>query len=200
MSRVKICGLRRKEDIDAVNRALPDFIGFVFAKSQRRIDEATAALLKERLDARVSAVGVFVNQDIGYISALYQKGIINLVQLHGDEDSEYIRRLREACGCQIIKTVSIGNASPALPEGADFLLFDTASAQRGGSGKTFEWSVLEAYKGLPYFLAGGLDISNVAKAVALLGPYCVDVSSGVETDGIKDAKKIAAFVQLLRRI
>jgi len=199
MSRVKICGLRRAEDIDAVNRALPDFIGFVFAESRRRVDAGTAAALKGMLDTRIKAVGVFVNQELDYISALRREGIIDIAQLHGDEDGEYIRLLRENADCGVIKAVSVGKALPALPEGADFLLFDTASALRGGSGRTFDWSILAGYTGPPYFLAGGLDISNVAEAVTMLEPYCADVSGGVETDGFKDADKISRFVQAVRR-
>lgn len=200
MSKIKICGLRHTEDVNAVNRALPDFVGFVFAESRRKVDEKTAAALKERLDERIESVGVFVNQEVGYISDLYRKGIISHVQLHGDEDSGYIKRLHESCGCRIIKAASITNALPALPQGADFVLFDTASALRGGSGKTFEWSILNDYKGPPFILAGGLDASNAGKAVELLHPFCVDVSSGVETDGFKDAGKIFEFVRMVRRI
>jgi len=96
MSKVKICGLSRIEDIDAVNRALPDYIGFVFAKSRRRVDEATASMLKERLDSRIKAVGVFVNEKAEIIAGLYENGVIDLAQLHGDEDESYILRLKEA--------------------------------------------------------------------------------------------------------
>lgn len=200
MSKVKICGLRRLEDIDAVNRARPDYIGFVFAESRRRVNAETAAILKERLDAGIEAVGVFANQEIGFIMDLYRKGIIDLVQLHGGEDGEYIRHLRESCGCRIIKAVNVGVALPPSPEGSDHLLFDTASEQRGGSGKPFDWSTLQDYNGPPYFLAGGLTTVNVREAISLLAPYCVDVSSGVETDGVKDAKKIEEFVCFVRRM
>lgn len=200
MTRVKICGLRRAEDIVAVNRVLPDYIGFVFAESRRQVDADTAARLKERLDGRIRSVGVFVNQEIGCISALCREGIIDLVQLHGDEDGGYIERLRESCGCRIIKSVSIGNALPPLPESADFLLFDAASKLRGGTGKTFDWNVLKGYNGPPCFLAGGLDISNAEEAVTEFRPFCVDVSGGVETDGFKNSEKISEFVHLVRRI
>lgn len=198
MSRVKICGLSRMEDIEAVNLALPEYIGFVFAESRRRVEPETAAKLKEKLDKRIAAVGVFVNQEPEFIAALCREGIIDMVQLHGEEDHAYIRQLRELCSYRIIKAVGVSNALPHLPEGPDYLLFDTASEQRGGVGQAFDWSVLKEMQSAPYFLAGGLDASNVAKAVAELHPFCVDVSSGVETNGMKDAKKINEFVRQVR--
>jgi phosphoribosylanthranilate isomerase len=200
MSKVKICGLRLLEDVAAVNRALPDFAGFVFAESRRRVDMETAAGLKQGLDARIRTVGVFVNQEVDFITVLYRKGIINLIQLHGDEDSEYIRRLKKDCDCPVIKVVSVGKVLQPLPLGADYALFDAASQQRGGSGTRFDWSILQGYGGPPYFLAGGLTPENVREAVRLLAPFCVDVSSGVETDGVKDTKKINEFVRLVRGI
>ena len=200
MSRVKICGLRRIEDIEAVNHALPDYIGFVFAKSKRRVDIETAAMLKKKLDLRIKAVGVFVNEDISIISQIVQNGIIDWIQLHGDEDDVYIERLKGSCNCPVIKTVGVSDTLPVLPKAADYLLFDTLSAQRGGVGKAFNWHVLKEYHNMPYFLAGGLSIKNVSDAIQLLSPYCVDVSSGVETDGVKDSAKISEFVKIARRV
>ena len=198
MSKVKICGLSRIEDIDAVNRALPDFIGFVFAQSRRQVDERTAAMLKEKLDHRIEAVGVFVNQEIETIANLYQSGIIDLVQLHGDEDDQYIRRLKESCGCRVIKAIGVGSALPPLANEPDYLMFDTLSDRRGGIGKTFDWGLLKDYSGMPYFLAGGLTSSNAARAISLLAPFCADTSSGVETNGLKDEQKIVEFVRTIR--
>ena len=198
MCKVKICGLSRKEDIDAVNRVLPDYIGFVFAPSRRRVDEGTAAALRERLDGRIQSVGVFVNRDIEFVAGLYRKGVINLAQLHGDENGEYVKRLKEMCGCPVIKSVGIGGALPVLPEEPDYLLFDALSAQRGGTGEAFDWNVIKGYKTKPYFLAGGLTIENLTGALKFLNPYCVDVSSGVETDGVKDPGKIENFIQIAR--
>jgi len=200
MSKVKICGLSRVEDIVAVNGVLPDYIGFVFAPSRRRVDMNTAAILKEALNPQIEAVGVFVNEDIGVVGGAYQSGIIDVVQLHGDEDDAYIRRLKDRCGCPVIKAVGVGDVMPSLPLEADYLLFDTLSAeQRGGLGRAFDWNILHNYCGLPYFLAGGLTTNNVVDSIRLLRPFCVDVSSGVETDGIKDAEKIGVFIDLLRR-
>ena len=198
MSKVKICGLSRIEDIDTVNGALPDFIGFVFAKSHRQVSENKAKTLKQKLDTHIQAVGVFVNQEPECIERLYQKEIIDLVQLHGDEDNQYIQNLKENSGCQVIKAIRIGSTLPDLPEDADYFLFDTLSDLRGGTGKSFDWNILKDYSGAPYFLAGGLNIDNVCSAIRLLSPFCVDVSSGVEKDGIKDSVKIYNFVNLVR--
>ena len=198
MSKVKICGLSREKDIEAVNRALPDYIGFVFAPSWRRVDVKTAALLKEKLDPRIEAVGVFVNESIENVADIFKAGIIGLAQLHGDEDGGYVRRLKNYCGCPVIKAVGVGSALSPLPVGPDYLLFDTLSEQRGGAGKPFDWSTIKNYRGLPYFLSGGLSARNVVDAIRLLSPYCVDVSSGVETDGMKDAYKIEEFVYAVR--
>ena len=199
MTKVKICGLSRAEDIAAVNRVLPDYIGFVFAPSRRRVEAKTAAGLKESLDPRIKTVGVFVNEEISAVAELHRNGIIEIVQLHGDEDDDYIRRLKDTCGCRVIKAVGVGEALPMLPTAPDYLLFDTLSEQRGGVGRAFDWNVLHGYRGPPYFLAGGLTAHNVVDSIALLNPFCVDVSSGVETGGIKDAEKIEMFVSLVRR-
>lgn len=198
-ARVKICGLRRESDIEAVNNALPDYIGFVFAPSKRQINARTAAALRSRLDNRISAVGVFVNQQIEFIATLVRDGVIDTAQLHGDEDSAYIDGLRKACDCAIIKSVGIGHKLPPLPQNADYLLFDTASTGRGGTGFAFDWNILEEYTGAPYFLAGGLSLENVGAALQQLSPFAVDVSSGVETEGFKDAEKIRKFVQIVRK-
>ena len=191
------------EDISAVNRALPDYIGFVFASSRRQIDEKTARMLKKHLDARIKAVGVFVNQKIEFVADLYRNGVIDIAQLHGDEDSGYIERLKERCGCQIIKAIGIGDNLPpeniGLKTGLiDYYLFDYLSGQRGGAGKTFDWDVLKKYSGPPFFLAGGLNLANIPYAINSLDPFCIDVSSGAETDGRKDKDKIDQIVRLCR--
>ena len=200
MSKVKICGLSREEDIYVVNRALPDYIGFVFAPSTRRVTVKTAAMLKAKLDPRIQAVGVFVNAEISVIAEIYREGVIDLAQLHGDEDGEYISRLKELCGRRVIKAVGVGDRLPALPAGPDYYMFDTLSVQHGGIGKSFNWEILNKYNGPPYFLAGGLTVNNVADAIRRLSPYCVDVSGGVETNGVKDADKINEFIQKVRAI
>ncbi|MCL2764170.1 MAG: phosphoribosylanthranilate isomerase [Treponema sp.] len=205
MSRVKICGLMRMEDILAVNSALPDYIGFVFAPGRRQISIETASVLKKNLDQNILAVGVFVNQQIEVISNLYNDGIIDIAQLHGDEDSNYIKRLKTLCPCPVIKAVGIKDSLPeyARHPPADFIyndyyLFDTLSAQRGGTGKTFNWSALKNYKGLPFFLAGGLNTANIPRVISSLNPFCIDVSSGAETDGKKDKYKISEITELVK--
>jgi len=200
MSKIKICGLSRVEDIVIVNRVLPDFIGFVFAPSRRRVCAAAAAALKTSLDPRIKAVGVFVNDDIGIIADMHRNNIIDLAQLHGDEDDAYIANLKERCCCPIIKAVGVGSRLPTMPDGADYLLFDALSEQRGGAGKTFDWNLLADYAGPPFFLSGGLDVHNVSEAIKTLSPYCVDVSSGVESGGFKNKKMIADFVRIARTL
>lgn len=198
MSKVKICGLRRAQDIEAVNKAMPDYIGFVFAPGKRQVSTEAAAKLKKQLHPSIQAVGVFVNQEIPFITGLYQRGIIDLVQLHGEEDAAYITKLQAVCSAPVIKALGVADTVPAVPAGATYALFDTASAQRGGTGQAFNWQLLQGYTGSHYFLAGGLHSGNVAQAIQALHPYCVDVSSGVELDGWKDSEKISAFVRLVR--
>lgn len=198
MTKVKICGLRRMEDVEAVNRCLPDYVGFVFAKSKRQIDLETAAALKDCLHPFIRSVGVFVNQDPGWIAGLCRQRILDCVQLHGEEDEAYIRDLKQRISQPVIRSVAVNGGIPKLPEGADYLLFDQAGTTRGGSGTAFDWHLLKGLNHPPYFLAGGLEAGNVAAAIGLLHPYCVDVSSGVETDGWKDGQKIEKFVRNAR--
>jgi phosphoribosylanthranilate isomerase len=157
-------------------------------------------MLKEQLDPRIEAVGVFVNESIENVVEVYKNGIIDIVQLHGDENGPYISQLKEICGCRVIKAVRVGNTLPPLPAEPDYIIFDTLSEKRGGAGKVFNWSILEEYDGIPYFLAGGLSSENVVDVIHLLAPFCVDVSSGVETDGKKDAEKIESFIHSVRGI
>jgi len=198
MSKVKICGLGRMADIKAVNDFLPDYIGFVFAQSKRKVDVKEAEEFKKNLNPQIQAVGVFVNEDIDKLSEIYKNGIIDIIQLHGDESDDYIKNLKDKCGCTIIKAVGIGDRIPALPTEADYLLFDTLSEQRGGIGKAFDGKILKDYCGIPYFLAGGLNAENVEDSIDMLNPFCVDISSGVESNGKKDAEKIKEFIYLVR--
>lgn len=195
MTRVKICGLRCDADIAYVNACLPDYIGFVFAESRRQVDAATAKRLRRLLHPHIASVGVFVNQSLQWIAGLVREGVIDLVQLHGEESLEEICALQAMVSVPIIKSVQVVDRIPDLPHAPEYLLFDKASAQRGGTGQVFDWRLLDRYCGGPYFLAGGLTCENVADAVQRLHPWCVDVSSGVETDGIKDRDKIARFIQ-----
>jgi len=198
MSKVKICGLSRVEDIVSVNRVLPDYVGFVFAPSKRNVNVEKVAQLKVNLDPQIKTVGVFVNEAMITVAEIYLSGIVDVVQLHGDEDDHYIRLLKAVCDCPVIKAVGVADTLPPLPQNADYLLFDTLSEQRGGIGITFDWNILHDYKGPPYFLAGGLHADNVVDSLDLLTPFGVDVSSGVETDRVKDAEKIEKFISLVR--
>lgn len=198
MIKIKFCGLKRKADIEAANALKPDFIGFVFAKDSRRyISPENAAVLKSRLSSEISAVGVFVNERPEYIASLLDDGLIDLAQLHGDEDEAYIDRLKGLTGKPVIKAFRISSASEAMEasaSSADMILLDSGT----GSGRTFNWQLIKGLR-RPYFLAGGLDPVNAGDAVRLLNPWAVDVSSGIETDGLKDIKKMAAFAAAVRK-
>lgn len=204
MSRIKICGLRRQEDIAFVNRYKPDFIGFVFSKSPRRIDFDRARMLKFNLDARIKAVGVFVNEPIEQIEKLCRCRVIDMVQLHGDEDADYIRRLRSRISCNIIKAVRVQSAEQVLEAEktkCDFLLLDAyCKGTYGGSGKSFNWDKIPKELTKAFFLAGGIHAGSVKQAIEQVRPYCVDVSSSVETDGYKDEEKIKAMIEMVRSV
>lgn len=203
-TKIKICGLRRREDVDYVNRWQPDYIGFILADGFRRqILPEQAAELADHLDPQIQRVGVFVNQPVEFVSDLLDRGIIQLAQLHGDEEEEYIQSLREACekrGCpsSIIQAVRVRRAEDILraqESSADFLLLDAWSEKSvGGNGETFDWSLIQGLE-RPFFLAGGLGADNVAEAIRLVQPYGVDASSSLETEGYKDPDKIREFVK-----
>ena len=202
MTKVKICGLSRPEDIFQANKLKSDYIGFVFyPKSKRAVTQSQAALLKAMLDKEIKAVGVFVNADIAFIEKLAQLRIIDLVQLHGDEDSLYIQELRKRVYIPIIKAIRVqGEESLQNLRNypVDFFLFDTYKpGQYGGTGERFNLELEGVTIPKPYFIAGGLDASNVAQVIAQ-NPhaYAVDVSGGVEDSatGLKDAQKMADFV------
>lgn len=201
MTKLKICGLSRMQDIDAVNALLPEYIGFVFAESRRRVEEETAEALAARTDSRILKTGVFVNEDPEKILRLCRNGVIDLVQLHGDEDGEYLLSLKETLPNPVIKAVRVRTAAEILEADSlpcDFLLLDTyAKEQYGGSGTAFDWSVIPALQ-KPYFLAGGLHCDNVLQALTACSPYALDISSGVETGGFKDPEKIRNMIQLIR--
>ncbi|NLY43385.1 MAG: phosphoribosylanthranilate isomerase [Clostridiaceae bacterium] len=203
MAKIKICGLMREQDIDAVNKALPDYIGFVFARSKRQIDEKKAKELKAGLNPLIKAVGVFVNEEIKNIINLCNSNVIDIIQLHGDENEDYIRRLKNSVSNKIIKAVRVKDLEDikkAMEITCDYLLFDAYhEGKYGGLGKTFDWSVIPDM-GKPYFLAGGINSSNIMRAIQQLNPFCIDVSSGVETNGYKDPEKIMDIVAKVRQV
>ena len=198
MTKIKFCGLKRIEDIKYANDLKPDFIGFVFApKSKRFVDADTARELKNLLDTKIKAVGVFVDEDINVVTKLLKDGIIDIAQLHGSEDEEYIKSLRAICDKPIVKAftiVSKDDIKKANVSTADYILLDSGK----GSGETFDWDLIKEVN-RPYFLAGGLTLDNVENAVKTLHPFVVDVSSGIETDGFKDFDKMCRFAQLTER-
>ena len=171
MTKIKLCGLTRPCEIQAVNDLRPDYVGFVFyPKSRRCLTPKQAVKLRQLLDPDINAVGVFVDEPPEKIAVLLGGGVIDIAQLHGQEDTEYVMRLRELSDKPIIKAFC---------------------------GVAFDWSAVAGVR-RDYFLAGGLNPDNAAAAVRMLHPYGVDVSSGIETDGIKDLNKMAAFVAAVR--
>lgn len=198
MTKIKLCGLSRPCDIEAANQLKPDYIGFVFApKSKRYVTYRKAAELKSRLSPEIKAVGVFVNECPQETVKLLKNGIIDMVQLHGGEAEDDIARLRRLTDRPIIKAFRIETAydiKSANQSTADYILIDSGA----GTGTVFDWSLVNSI-GRPYFLAGGLDADNVADAVKALRPFAVDVSSGIETDGLKDKAKMAEFIAAVRK-
>ena len=213
MQKIKLCGMMKPCDIEYANRVKPDLVGFIFANTRRKIGATQAKQFREALDAEIPAVGVFVNEDISVITSLVQDGCIDMIQLHGEEDADYIRRLREICDVPVIKAVKVQTVeqirqAAALP--VDYLLLDTyRKGVLGGTGEAFDWELLREAKaaagdtaegelfGKPYFLAGGLHAGNLREAAAL-GSYGLDVSSGIETDGSKDFDKMVEVVNIVR--
>ena len=197
--RIKLCGLTRPSDIEAANSLSSDYIGFVFAKKSRRyVSLERVKGLKELLHPGILAVGVFVDEEPEEVAALLTAGVIDLAQLHGKEDEAYIGRLRALTEKPLIKAFSVRGAADiekACESSADFVLLD---AGEGGTGTAFDRELLTGMN-RPYFLAGGLTPSNVGEIAGRWRPYGVDVSSGIETDGRKDAEKMRAFAENVRK-
>ena len=199
MTKIKICGLTRPQDIAAVNAAMPDYIGFVFAPSRRQISPSQAAALRAELARGITPVGVFVDAAADHVLELVRLGIIDAIQLHGAEDEAYIRHLKSLTAAPIIKAIPVqktGDVQKWQATAADYLLLDNKS---GGTGQAFNWELIGKTT-KPYFLAGGLDPANISEALAKTTPHAVDTSSGVETDGLKDPEKIHDFITQARRI
>lgn len=207
--KIKLCGLKRIEDIEAVNEAKPDYIGFIFAKKSRRyVSTETAERLKQHLNPDIEAVGVFVNEDIDKVIEQAKKQVIDVIQLHGEEDVAYVKDLKEAVDVPIIKAISMTKQDARQQismweiSDVDYLLLDSGN---GGTGEQFNYKLLQEIGNLkkPYFLAGGLNPENLENAVQQLQnnqPYALDLSSGIETKGIKDLDKIKKAVEAARRI
>ena len=194
---LKICGLSRLEDVIAVNRHGADYAGFVFfKKSKRYIDPYQAGELIELLRSDITSVGVFMDEPLDSVISAARLSGVEMIQLHGHESDEYVEYVKGTLGRPVIKAYKAseeGALAKATASNADYVMIDSGA----GSGKKFDWSILKDFK-RDYFLAGGLDPESVGEAIRMLEPFAVDVSSGVETDGIKDENKIAEFINAVR--
>ena len=198
MVKIKICGLRHLEDIGIVNKYKPDYIGFVFADSKRKVTHKLAAQMKSILDPDIISVGVFVDADVDEIIELFDDGVIEIAQLHGNESEEYIRNLKEKTDSKIkiINAIEMSGELDLLEYDnsiADYLLLDSGK----GSGKTFDWRLIRHDLDKDFFLAGGIDTSNVSEAIESFNPYAIDLSSSLETDGFKDENKIREIMEVI---
>lgn len=198
MVKIKICGIRRLEDISMVNKYKPDYIGFVFADSKRQVSHDLAAKLKSNLDSDIISVGVFVDANSEEIIELFNEGVIEIAQLHGDESEEYINALKEKTNneLKIIKAIEMSEDKDLLDYDnldIDYLLLDSGK----GSGKTFDWRLIRNDLKKEFFLAGGLNSTNIKEAIEQFNPYAIDLSSSLETDGFKDENKIKEIMEAI---
>ena len=198
-AKIKICGLRRREDILAVNEAKPDYCGFIieFPKSFRSVTADEVRDLVKDLIQEIQPVGVFIDAPMELVRSLLDDGTLALAQLHGQESQEYIQELKVLTEKPLIQAFSIKSKEDvdrARESVADYILLDQGS---GGTGKVFDWSLVGEV-GRPYFLAGGLDVENLREAIGLLHPWAVDLSSSLEIDGIKNAGRICQAVEIVR--
>ena len=210
--KVKMCGISKVETIPAVVEAKPDYMGLVFAPSKRQVTVEQAKILIEELHKQcinhydtkvVKTVGVFVNETLDNLVRIADTANLDAVQLHGDEDEAFIQSLKERTNVEIWKAVQIRSAADVekwIDSSADILLVDAYHKdERGGTGEVFDWSSLDAFE-RPFMLAGGIDSTNVARAIRTVRPYGIDISSGIETNGMKDDKKITAFTKIVKSI
>ena len=217
--KVKMCGISKVETIPAVVEAKPDYMGLVFAPSKRQVTVDQAKTLVEELhrgyaqkygsdtehdkNDTIKTVGVFVNETVDNLITIANEANLDAVQLHGDEDEAFIQSLKERTNVEVWKAVQIRSAADAeawIDSRADMLLFDAYHKdERGGTGEVFDWSCLDEFE-RPFMLAGGIDSTNVARAIRTVRPYGIDISSGIETDGVKDDEKIKAFTNIVRTI
>ena len=198
MVKLKICGMRRAEDIEMANSYKPDYIGFVFAESPRKVSYEQAKELSDLLSEDIVPVGVFVNEHMKLIVDLFKDGIIEMAQLHGDEDEKYIRNLKDKSIEETGKQIPVINAIELKwrDSASDYFILDSGK----GSGKTFDWSLLDKESEFfenSIFLAGGLNSENLALAIEEFNPFAVDLSSSVETEGFKDEEKIKKIIEIM---
>ena len=199
MVKIKICGLRRLKDIEMINKYKPDYIGFVFANSKRQVSHELASQLKANLSSDIISVGIFVDAGCDEILKLYEDEIIEIAQLHGSENEDYIKYLKENTNneLKIIKAIEMSDdkdLSNYDNSQADYLLLDSGK----GTGKTFDWRLIRKDLKKEFFLAGGINSENVKKAIEEFHPYAIDLSSSLETDGYKDENKIKEIMEVIR--
>ena len=198
MVKIKICGIKRLEDIEIVNRYKPDYIGFVFAYSKRKVSHDLAKELRNNLDSDIIPVGVFVDSPQDEILKLFDEGIIEIAQLHGSESEQYILDLKKKTDGEL-KTINAIEMTQEVDlleyndSNSDYLLLDSGK----GSGKTFDWSLIRKDIKKEFFLAGGLNSENVTQAIDEFNPYAIDLSSSLETDGFKDENKIKEIMEVI---
>ena len=210
--KVKMCGISKVETIPAIVDAKPDYMGLVFAPSKRQVTVEQAKILIEELHKQcinhydikvVKTVGVFVNETLDNLVRIADTANLDAVQLHGDEDEAFIQSLKERTNVEVWKAIQIRTAADTekwIDSSADMLLFDAYHKdERGGTGEVFDWSSLDAFE-RPFMLAGGIDSTNVARAIRTVRPYGIDISSGIETNGVKDDEKITAFTKIVKSI
>ena len=210
--KVKMCGISQVDTIPAVVEAKPDYMGLVFASSKRQVTVEQAKTLVEVLHKQCKAqndtvsiktVGVFVNETLDNLVTIANEANLDVVQLHGDEDEAFIQSLKERTNVEVWKAIQIRSAADAaawIDSSADMLLFDAYHKdERGGTGDVFDWSCLDTFE-RPFMLAGGIDSTNVARAIRTVRPYGIDISSGIETNGVKDDEKITAFTKIVNSI
>ena len=217
--KVKMCGISKVETIPAVVEAKPDYMGLVFAPSKRQVTVEQAKILIEELhrgyakkygsdtehdkNDTIKTVGVFVNETVDNLVTIANEANLDAVQLHGDEDEAFIQSLKERTNVEAWKAVQIRSAADVekwIDSSADMLLFDAYHKdERGGTGEVFDWSSLDTFE-RPFMLAGGIDSTNVARAIRTVRPYGIDISSGIETNGVKDDEKITAFTKIVKSI
>lgn len=192
MAKIKICGLKRPEDISYVNKLNPDYVGFVLSNGYKRsIDMAQLRRLRDKLNSNIKAVGVFVNEPVDIVNACVKMELIDMVQLHGSEDIEYVKQIK----APVIKALkpSEFNLVKDYQAYVDYFLFDSGT----GTGKSFDWSIIPKTD-TEFFLAGGIGSNNLREAIGTVKPYAVDLSSSIETDGYKDYDKIKEVIEIVR--
>ena len=210
--KVKMCGISKVETIPAIVDAKPDYMGLVFAPSKRQVTVEQAKILVEELHKQyavrynsetIKTVGVFVNETVENLLKIAEEVKLDVIQLHGDEDEFFIQILKEQSNVEVWKAVQVRSAADAekwIDSSADMLLFDAYHKdERGGTGEVFDWSSLDEFE-RPFMLAGGIDSTNVARAIRTVRPYGIDISSGIETEGVKDNEKMKAFTNIVRTI